>query len=500
MCLRATKNAFLVLACVVGLSNPLAAQTATTFTYQGDLMDSGDPANGTFNLDFSLWDALSVGMQIGSTINLPAVPVTDGKFAVELDYGATAFDHNGRWLEIAVEGITLMPRHPITRSPYSIQTRGIFVDENENVGIGTTAPTNLLHVVGDAGTSHAIFGHTTGSLSASAGVYGQSDSPIGHGVFGLGAAGAGNNYGVYGRTNSANGTGVFGRAALGGSGPTYGVVGQSQSSGGIGVYGYASASSGATTAVLGYCESPTGFAGRFNGRGYFSGNVGFGVATPLYPVHATRNSDTAIYGSSFWATAIHALSSNATAIRADGGLHGLEAFSDTAVYPTIFAQNTAADGSVLWAIGDSDASLSDGGLIVAGDQAGFNLAIDADEIMARDGGQPSDLYLNAEGGEVSMGENNIHPAHAYGKIRADGVIISASSNVTGVSVSTGKFHISIAGGVLSTDVIVATDARFNSPTLMNAWVNNGQVEISCFDIALGDWEDRDDVSFVIFRP
>ena len=106
-----------------------AAQTDTTLTYQGELGDNGAPANGSYSMSFSLWDALSTGNQIGSSIPINPVPVSDGKFTVQLDFGANAFDNSGRWLEIVVDGFTLSPRQAITRSPYSIQTRGIFVDE-----------------------------------------------------------------------------------------------------------------------------------------------------------------------------------------------------------------------------------------------------------------------------------------------------------------------------------------------------------------------------------
>jgi len=43
----------------------------------------------------------------------------------------------------------LLGRQPITRSPYAVQTRGIFVDVNEEVGLGTTNPTARLDVVSD---------------------------------------------------------------------------------------------------------------------------------------------------------------------------------------------------------------------------------------------------------------------------------------------------------------------------------------------------------------
>jgi hypothetical protein len=50
--------------------------------------------------------------------------------------------------------------------------------------------------------------------------------------------------------------------------------------------------------------------------------------------------------------------------------------------------------------GGTDASLAGGGFIVAGDPSLNNLVIDNNEIMARDNGATSTLYLNNEGGDV----------------------------------------------------------------------------------------------------
>ncbi len=139
--------AFLALVSPVLAGNPPAG-AQTTFTYQGRLMDGGQPATGSFNCDFALWDALSAGNQIGSTIALSPVPVSAGLFTVQLDFGAAAFNNSPRWLEIAVNSVVLSPRQPITRTPYALQTRGVYVDANERVGIGTVNPSleTALHV------------------------------------------------------------------------------------------------------------------------------------------------------------------------------------------------------------------------------------------------------------------------------------------------------------------------------------------------------------------
>ena len=104
------------------------AQT-TTFTYQGSLTDSGSPANGAFQMQFKLFDSLSGGTQIGSSIADVAITANKGVFAAQLDFGSSALSGANRWLEIAVrhnagEGYTtILPRSLLTSSPYSVRTQ-----------------------------------------------------------------------------------------------------------------------------------------------------------------------------------------------------------------------------------------------------------------------------------------------------------------------------------------------------------------------------------------
>jgi len=62
----------------------------TTFKYQGSLTDGGSPANGSFQMQFKLFDAVSGGAQIGSTLNDLPVTATNGAFSVSLDFGTSA--------------------------------------------------------------------------------------------------------------------------------------------------------------------------------------------------------------------------------------------------------------------------------------------------------------------------------------------------------------------------------------------------------------------------
>ena len=103
----------------------LLADTTSSFTYQGRLRDGARPAGGSYDIAFALFDAVTNGSQIGSTVTNLGVPVSNALFTVTLDFGANAFNGSPRWLEISIrydtnEYSVLSPRQPITATPYAI--------------------------------------------------------------------------------------------------------------------------------------------------------------------------------------------------------------------------------------------------------------------------------------------------------------------------------------------------------------------------------------------
>src|SRR5262245_28917354 len=98
------------------------------FIYQGRLNDNGAPANGTYDLQFTLYDAVSNGNAASLSQTNSQVAVSNGLFAVRLDFGATAFDGSGRWLDIGVRTngdtepyTSLVPRQFLSSTPYAIR-------------------------------------------------------------------------------------------------------------------------------------------------------------------------------------------------------------------------------------------------------------------------------------------------------------------------------------------------------------------------------------------
>lgn len=97
----------------------------TAFTYQGRLNNSTNPANGSYDLRFTLYNAGVGGAQQGPILTNSAVPVSAGLFNVTLDFGTGVFTGADRWLDIAMRTngsgafTTLSPRQQLTATPYS---------------------------------------------------------------------------------------------------------------------------------------------------------------------------------------------------------------------------------------------------------------------------------------------------------------------------------------------------------------------------------------------
>jgi hypothetical protein len=130
--MRASRIATCSLVAELLVPSILLAQTpaGTAFTYQGQLRQSGTPVSGSADFQFSLWDdpnSADPNDQVGSTLSELNVDVDNGLFAVKLDFGASVFTGEARWLEVAVRTpagggayTTLTPRQELTPAPYSI--------------------------------------------------------------------------------------------------------------------------------------------------------------------------------------------------------------------------------------------------------------------------------------------------------------------------------------------------------------------------------------------
>ncbi len=134
---RLLSTLLVVAATLIALTGPVAGQESqpdapdtpisTAFTYQGSLRSGSSPASGPHDFQFIIYNAASGGSQVGATLTRDDISISGGIFTVELDFGATAFDGQARWLEVGVrpgsssgDYSILSPRHPLTAVPYAL--------------------------------------------------------------------------------------------------------------------------------------------------------------------------------------------------------------------------------------------------------------------------------------------------------------------------------------------------------------------------------------------
>lgn len=295
---------------LLGLSlAPAAYGQVTAFTYQGRLKSGGNAADGQFDFQFSLWDALTGGAQHGPTLTFDGVgadpaPITvaGGLFTVELDFG-DRFPGAPRYLHIAVRPhavgsyTPLTPRQQLTPTPYALGLQYPFVGNGANganplFSIQNTSSGGVA-IAGESSLWHGVYGRN-GAGSGLAPLFGYGTGAWGDTDNGNGAVGtSGTGFGMYGATGAVTGINPPSTAGVvGESHDGRGVIGLSVNNDGLygdganGVQGVSSASSG--NGVLGICnvggsaygvwgESSTGYGVV----GTQAGNSNFGeLGTP----------------------------------------------------------------------------------------------------------------------------------------------------------------------------------------------------------------------------
>ena len=401
---------FLLLFSALGAATRVDAQT-TTFSYNGSLKDASLPANGSYDFEFLLYDALSGGTQVGSTITRGAVAVVNGIFAVNLDFGQN-FPGADRFLEIHVRQAgggsytPLAPRPQIRSAPYSIKSLRTddsvklngqapeFYQNADNIASGTVSAARLPVPLALTGTgngnaiisasnssasnsSTGVFGQSTATSGSTAGVYGLSNSDAGVGVIGNAIAPTGATVGVSGTSGSISGTGVKG-SALATSGYTNGVVGEAFSTNGTGVVGVAHATSGLTYGV---------FAENFStvGPGVYGRNSSTTGGTVGVWGDNASTGGTGVYGRNYSGSGVNFGVSGETSSPSGIGVYGVETATSgtaTGVYGLssstagrgVFGIASAASGTTYGVYGQSNSltglgvyGISSGGQGVRGD-------------------------------------------------------------------------------------------------------------------------------------
>ena len=149
---------------VLSLFCQAAFAQSTEITYQGRLLNGTSPANGSHDFEFSLFDAITGGGQIGSAVSLTAVNVNNGVFSVRIDFG-NQFPGANRYLEIRVkessgtEFTTLTPRQAISSAPYAIKSlnaENAVTANSANSATSANTATNSLRLSGVDGRLYVV--------------------------------------------------------------------------------------------------------------------------------------------------------------------------------------------------------------------------------------------------------------------------------------------------------------------------------------------------------
>ncbi len=115
----------------------------TAFTYQGRLNDGINPAHGTYDFRFKLFEDPFGNTQTGGAVLTNGIVMTNGLFTVSIDFGAGIFSGSNYWLEVDVRTngtgsyANLNPLQPVTPTPYAI-----FANTASNLA-GTISAANL---------------------------------------------------------------------------------------------------------------------------------------------------------------------------------------------------------------------------------------------------------------------------------------------------------------------------------------------------------------------
>jgi len=117
---------------------PALAQGAvpdTAFTYQGVLEFDGEPLDTSLDMVFRVYDVAVGGTPLAEQLLL-GVPINEGLFTVELDFGVEGTGPGPRFLEVETAGPmseVLSPRTPLRSAPKATQAAGASVEPDGGI-------------------------------------------------------------------------------------------------------------------------------------------------------------------------------------------------------------------------------------------------------------------------------------------------------------------------------------------------------------------------------
>lgn len=303
------------------LTAPAEGSPTWTFTYQGQLNDNGQPADGYYDFSISTWNTSTLGIQVGDTYvyDDPGVLVEDGVFSINVPPGARdeVFNGEDRWIQVEVRphgsgSYTTLSRQPITAVPYAWGLRpGTVVSGTASSPIFSAQATGGPAISGYSADGTGVYGATDGTEANDYGVQGASSNGVGvagisvnrSGVYGTTEGTRDDGAGVHGYASDGNGVGVYGQVSASSSHSPFpdGAAVWGSSANELGVFG----SSDNLVGVRGVSVGSTGVQGSStDGAGVY------GESANGYGVQGAGNNLAGVHGSSIVAAGVRGESTN----------------------------------------------------------------------------------------------------------------------------------------------------------------------------------------------
>ncbi len=344
---------------------------AASFSYHGSLQDAGKPAQGSYDLELTLYSAPVGGKLIGGPLSLFKVPVHGSNFSVEADFGPLTQVTGQAWLGVKVRNAgkggfaELSTRAEVSTDAASVCPGAWTLNGNAGTVPGTGGGQNYLGTADNQPLVVAVNGAQAARLAPSADV-GHPDSAN----VVLGSPGNFVGPGIGGAT-----VGGGGSAALSNCGPSANLPCVNSASGAFSTVagGFYNTANGDTAAIgggalataIGQYSTIGGGLGNYAGGGYSAVCGGYyNYATLAYATAAGGFNNFAT-GTSATISGGFANLANATYSTVSGGNNNTASGGDATVAGG--NTNTAGGGGSFVGGGTHDMATGGGATVAGGD-------------------------------------------------------------------------------------------------------------------------------------